>query len=491
MVRFFKVLVLALVALVVFLMVRTVIVLPAGEAKSLKTVEQDPARVRTMAEHLAAAIRFPTISHGLEVAPDDKAFTDFHAFLKETYPAFHEAAELEIVGGYSLMYRWPGTGAGGKKPIAFLAHQDVVPVPEEGLSLWQHGPFDGVIDDKGIIWGRGAMDDKGILISLMEAADRLAAAGFVPDRDIYFLFGHDEELGGDKGAAQMAAALKARGIGLAWALDEGSAIAEGIVPGVKSPVALISLAEKGSVTLKFSATDEGGHSSAPKDFTAASLAARAGYLVTDNPYPLVLDEHLESFLKAVAPEMDFTKRIAIANLWLTRPLLAKQLAKSPTVGAFMHTTTAFTMMKAGTKENLLPQYGEAVVNYRIHPRDTVAGVVARAAEIVSDDKVNIMALGGREATSLSNPDGEGYRLIEATIGDVFGDIPVAPTLTVQGTDARHYDTVAEDTYRFMPMVFHAEDLKRIHGNNEQLPATALARQVDFFEALMKKAASAN
>ncbi|MCJ9429947.1 M20/M25/M40 family metallo-hydrolase [Kordiimonas marina] len=484
--RLLKLLVLGVVALVVFMVARTVMVLPAGTAKSIHTESHDPAEVREMAEHLAAAIRFKTISYSYDVAPDDAAFTGFHEFLKKTYPYAFQAMELTPVGKYSMMLRWPGTDGGKQKPIAFLAHQDVVPVPEEGLKEWKHPPFDGVIDDKGVIWGRGAMDDKGILISLMEAANRLARTGFKPSRDIYFLFGHDEELGGRDGAAQMAAMLKAKGVRFSWIVDEGSAIAQGIIPGVKSPVALISLGEKGSVTLKFSATDEGGHSSAPKAYTAASLAARAGYLVMDHPYPLVLDEHLESFLKAVAPEMDFGRRVAIANMWLTRPLMARMLAKSPTVAAFMHTTTAFTMMKGGTKFNVLPQYAEAVVNYRVHPRDTVAGVIARAKKIVGDDRVKITSMGGAEATSMSDPKAEGYKEIAASVRAIFGDIPIAPTLTVQGTDARHYDDVTDNSYRFMPMVFHPEDLHHIHGNNEALGSEALANQVDFFVTLMEK-----
>jgi carboxypeptidase PM20D1 len=218
------------------------------------------------------------------------------------------------------------------------------------------------------------------------------------------------------------------------------------------------------------------------------LAAKAGYLVTDHPYPLVLDETLEGFLMAVAPEMDLGRRVAIANMWATRPILTDQLSENPTIAAFMHTTTAFTMMRAGTKVNILPQYGEAIVNYRIHPRDTVAGVVERAQEIIADDRITVTQLGGREATNMSSTSAEGYQVISEVIADTFGGIPIAPTLTVQGTDARHYHSVADGVYRFMPFVFQPDDLKRIHGTNESIRVEALAGQVVFFEKLIKKAA---
>lgn len=485
-VRYIKYGLLALLGLVVFMVARTLVVLPASAPVPIKTVSVPQAEKARYADNLAQAIRFKTISHSLEAAPDEAAFLGFHDFLRTTYPRVHRAMELEVVSDYSLMYRWPAGAAASKNPIAFTAHMDVVPVPEYGLKDWQHNPFAGVIDN-GVIWGRGAMDDKGMLIALMESAEKLIAEGFVPDRDIYFMFGHDEELGGDRGAAIMAQKLADNSVQLAWLVDEGSAIVAGAVPGVESPVALISLGEKGSVSLRFSATDEGGHSSAPKPFTAASLAARAGYLVTDNPYPLVLDETLEAFLLAVAPEMNFSNRIAIANLWATRPLLADQLAQSPTIAAFMHTTTAFTMMKAGTKTNILPQYGEAIVNYRIHPRDTVDGVAARARTIIDDPRITIERLGGREATTMSTTSGEGYRLIAGTVEQVFGTIPTAPTLTVQGTDARHYMGISDDVYRFMGMTFLPDDLKRIHGTNEALRVDELAGQVVFFESLIRNA----
>jgi len=485
--RILKYLILGVLAFVTFTVARTLLVLPSGDAVRLQLPETPLAETARIASNLSKAITFKTISHSLDITPDDTAFKGFHAFLEDTYPQVHAVMSREVVSDYSLLYHWPAAQPSNKKPIAFLAHMDVVPVPEHGLGNWRYAPFSGEIDDEGVLWGRGAMDDKGILISLLEAAERLAANDFTPSRDIYFLFGHDEELGGDNGAAVMATLLKDRGVQLAWALDEGSAMVEGAIPGVASTVALISLGEKGSVSLKFSAEDEGGHSSAPKPFTAASLAAKAGYMVTETPYPLVLDEHLEAFITSVAPEMDFSKRIAIANMWATRPLLADQLATNPTIAAFMHTTTALTMMKSGTKTNILPQYGEAIVNYRIHPRDSVAGVIERARGIIADDRVTVTQLGGREATGMSSVDGEGYKLISDTIKATFGVMPIAPTLTVQGTDARHYYAVADDVYRFMPFVFQPDDLKRIHGTNESIKIDALAAQVVFFESLMKKA----
>ncbi|MCK0070249.1 M20/M25/M40 family metallo-hydrolase [Kordiimonas laminariae] len=477
-----------ILGLVIFTVSRTFLFFPAAAPVKITLPTLSEAETAQIAENLSKAITFKTISQSLSVAPDHEAFTGFHAFLAETFPAAHWVMERELVSDYSLMYRWPGKAGGSKKPIAFLGHMDVVPVPEFGLKDWVHPPYAGTIDENGVIWGRGAVDDKGMLMALLEAAERLVKAGFEPDRDIYFMFGHDEELGGDKGAAVMAGLLKERGVQLDWAVDEGSAMVDGVIPGVNSPIALISLGEKGSVTLKFSATEEGGHSSAPKDYTAASIAAAAGVAVTENQYPLVLDDTLERMFTAMAPQMNFQNRLVIGNMWLTKPLMKNELSKNPTIAAFMHTTTAFTMMQAGTKTNILPQYGEAHVNYRIHPRDTVDGVVDRARGIINDDRVEITKLGGREATSMSSVSSEGYADLSASIREVFGPIPVAPTLTVQGTDARHYYSVADNVYRFMPFVFEPDGLKQIHGTNEAISTEAMVSQVVYFEDLIRRSA---
>ncbi len=489
--KFLKYILIAVLVLVAITLTRTLLLFPAADPVSINFPQLGEVETQQIAENLSKAITYKTISHGLDVAPDHEAFTGFHVFLEETFPKAHAVMERELVGGYSLMYRWPAKAGSTKKPIAFLGHMDVVPVPEFGLKDWIHPPYSGYIDENGIIWGRGAVDDKGMLMALLESVERLAGEGFMPDRDIYFMFGHDEELGGDNGALKMAALLKERGVQLEWAVDEGSAMVDGVIKGVNSPLALISLGEKGSVTLKFSAKGDGGHSSAPKDYTAASLAASAGVKVTENQYPLVLDDTLESMFTAMAPQMDFKNRLVIGNMWLTKPLMKSELSKNPTIAAFMHTTTAFTMMKAGTKTNILPQYGEALVNYRIHPRDTVDGVAARAREIIADDRVEITKLGGREATSMSSVEGEGYKDIAASVHAVFGSLPVAPTLTVQGTDARHYYSVADNVYRFMPFVFEPDGLKKIHGTNEAISIEAMVSQVVYFEDLIRRSASTN
>ena len=475
-----------LTALVAAVVLRTLALPGAATGPAPLKVDIASPEARAAADRLGQAIRFQTISWGPERAADAAAFEGLHAFLASAYPAAHQAMAREAVG-LSFVYRWAGSDP-AQKPIAFLAHMDVVPVEAGTESGWTHPPFDGVVAD-GRVWGRGAVDDKGSIIALFEAIERLAAAGFRPSRDVYVLLGHDEELSGLEGAQRIAALLKSRGVRLAWTLDEGSAVIGGVVPGARRPVALIATAEKGYATLRFDATAPGGHSSAPGRETAVSRAARAVVAVTDNPYPLDFDADTVAFLHALAPELPFAQSDALANLWLTGPIVSKQLAKSPTVAAAMRTTTAPTMIAGGTKENVLPQTAHAIVNYRIHPRDTVEGVRARAEKLIEDEYVKVSVVTGNEPSPRSARDGAGFKAMAAATAAIYGGVPVAPSLVIAATDSRNYVEVADDLYRFTPFILEADDLQRVHGTDERIDIEDLVRAAAWYEDLIRRAAN--
>ncbi|MCB2112752.1 MAG: M20/M25/M40 family metallo-hydrolase [Parvularculaceae bacterium] len=477
---------LAVILLVAILLARTLIA-PGARAIVLSppAIDASSAEARAMADRLGAAIRIETVSWG-DRAPDAAAFGAFADFLERSYPAAHAAMTREIVNGYSLVYRWKGTGEGA--PVGFIAHSDVVPVEPGSQESWTHPPFSGALAD-GAVWGRGAMDNKGQLIAMMEAAERLAAAGFAPSTDVYFLFGHDEEVGGVNGAGRIRDALDARGVHFAFTLDEGSGLVQGVIAGVAPPVALISTAEKGSTTLKFTAHGAGGHSSAPGKDTAISTLARAVLAVNDAPFAPKIDADMAAFLGAIAPHTPFAQRVILSNLWLTRPLVAAALAGEPTTAAALRTTTAATLIEGGVKVNVLPQSASAVVNYRIHPRDSVAGVKARAERQVEGLGVDVEALGGVEPSPRSSAKSAAYDAISRTTSEVFGAVPIAPFLTLQGTDTRHYIGAADDNYRFTPFIYAPDDLERIHGTDERLKIVDLARAVSWYEAFIRQTAS--
>ncbi len=436
-------------------------------------------------ERLAGALRIPTISHGDPERSDPVALAALARYLQERFPRAHATLAREAVG-HSLLYTWPGRDPNAV-PLLLLAHLDVVPVEPGTEGTWTHPPFGGVVAD-GYVWGRGARDDKSSVLALLESAEWLAADGFQPARTVYLAFGHDEEIGGQAGARKIAELLMARGI-KADLLDEGSAVLEGLVPGVARPVAAIMAAEKGYFTVQLTTRAEGGHSSRPPPVTAVSRLARAVARVQDHPLPTRLVRPVTDMLDRLAPEMGFGGRLVLANRWLFGPLIRRQFAASLTTNTLVRTTTAATVFHAGIKDNVLPSEARALVNFRLLPGDTMDGVLAHLRRVIDDDGVELAGYGGfgNEASEVSPTDSDFFRLLERTTREVFPDAVVSTGLVTGATDARNYEGVYLTRYNFSPSTLTAADLPTIHGTNERIAVDNYLGMVRFYVRLLRNA----
>jgi carboxypeptidase PM20D1 len=188
----------------------------------VETIKPVTVDIESATARLSRAIQIPTVSHEDPRKIDVNQFRTFHRFLESTYPEVHHTLDRIVINDLSLLYKWQGSEQ-DMKPILLLAHQDVVPVDRETANKWTHDAFSGKIAD-GCVWGRGALDDKGSLIAIMEAVELLLKSNFTPRRSIFLAFGHDEEIGGRQGAARIADYLMEKNIGVAFALDEGMTI---------------------------------------------------------------------------------------------------------------------------------------------------------------------------------------------------------------------------------------------------------------------------
>ena len=443
-----------------------------------------------VAASMAEAVRARTVSGLIDPAGTAAAFDALHAHLAQRYPRVHAALEREVIGAHSLLFTWRGSDAAAR-PIALLAHQDVVPIAPGTQALWKRPPFDGVVAD-GHVWGRGTLDNKSNLVTQLEAVEMLLASGFQPRRTVYLFYGHDEEVGGRDGAVAAVALLQQRGVRLDFVLDEGLAVTEGVLPGVASPLALIALAEKGSVTLELTATAAPGHSSMPPAAGSSAIGMLSAALVRldQNPMPGGIQGAAAEMFQAVASEMPFGQRLALSNLWLTRPLVERMLGRGGATNAMLRTTTAMTIVNAGNKENVLPGRAEAVVNFRILPGDTPASVQAHVERVIADPRITVEPMGvAFEPSKLSSAQAEPFKRIERVAREVFPDAIVAPGLMLAASDARHFDPIAEHSYRFMPIRFRSEDLARVHGTDERISVEQLAYMVRFYHRLLTQTAS--
>ena len=444
--------------------------------------------VNAAADMLGAAIRIQTITYaaGDPQPGADQPWIDLRAALQARYPLIFGAASLELVAGHAMLMTWQGSDA-SLPPVILMAHQDVVPINPGTDADWAHGPFGGVVAD-GYVWGRGAMDDKGSLIAILEAGEALAASGWRPKRTVMFLFGHDEEVSGT-GAEQIFALLKSRGVTPLMVLDEGYAVLDKY-PLTGKRTALIGVAEKGYLSLQITAEAEGGHSSMPPRDSGAVRIARALVALEDNQMPADLSAPpFREMIEAVAADLPFATRLAFANQWLLGGVIRSQLAVPP-ANAIAGTTTAPTMLNGSIKDNVLPQRASAVINFRIHPRDSVASVTQHVHDVTSHiEGLEIAPYEngiGSEPSPVSSTTSEAYRVLEAVARATGGDaIPVAPALVVGATDARYATAVSKDAiYRFAPAIYDDEDLSGFHGTNERLSVDNLGRMINGYAQIM-------
>ncbi len=442
---------------------------------------------KAAAARLAEAIRFRTVSNFDKPDQHADALRGMQAHIEKSFPAFHAVVKREVVADLSLLYAWEGSDPKAQ-PIALLAHQDVVPVAPGTDKDWQQPPYDGVIAD-GYIWGRGSWDDKGNLYSMLEAAEAMAKAGFRPKRTIYFAFGHDEEIAGTRGAKAIAALLASRGVKLDFVLDEGLLIIEGMIKGIDKPIALIGLAEKGYATLVLNAHTAPGHSSMPPRETAIGMMAAALVKLEDHRLPMQVRGTVADMFDALAPEAGGLNRVALSNLWLFKPLLLREFAKSGAAEATVRTTTALTIFNAGDKDNVLPGIAEATVNFRLLPGDTQASVTDHVRNAIQNDRISIKPFpGNTDPPPVTTSDSASFQALARTIREVYPDVIVSPGLMVAATDSRHFVGVTDRIFRFSPVRANTEDLKRFHGTNERLSVEGYADMIRFYRRLIENTA---
>ena len=436
---------------------------------------------------LAAAVRIPTVSY-FDSTTRLAAFRELHGLLAASFPRTHAALTREVFDSAGLLFTWPGTDT-TLAPVILMGHQDVVPVEPGTESKWTHPPFGGVVAG-GFVWGRGTLDDKVSVLATLEAVESLVAQGFAPRRTVLLVFGHQEEKGG-RAMPALVEMLRARGVRPSFVMDEGGSLTEGLVPGLDGVVALVGTAEKGYLSLRLTARGAEGHSSMPPRETSVGILARAITRLEEAPLPARLDGATRGMLETLGPAMPVAQRAAIANLWLTRPLLVSTLAGTPSGNASVRTTIAPTMLQGSAKDNVMPGTATAVVNFRILPGDRVADVVRHVREAVDDERVAVEALPGLavEPSPTSPVDHDGYRAIRDAIRETWPGARVAPYLVVGATDSRHFAALTPNVYRFAPLRLGPADLSRIHGTNERIGVADYVQGVRFLRRLIVRAAS--
>ncbi|XP_020939432.1 N-fatty-acyl-amino acid synthase/hydrolase PM20D1 isoform X4 [Sus scrofa] len=375
-----------------------------------------------MKEALKGAIQIPTVSFSPKEL-NTTALAEFGEYIRKVFPTVFKTSFIrhEVVGEYSHLFTVHGSDP-SLQPYMLLAHIDVVPAPDEG---WDVPPFSGLERD-GFIYGRGTIDNKNSLMGILQSLELLLIRNYIPRRSFFIALGHDEEVMGVNGAQKISALLQARGVQLAFIVDEGSFIFDGFIPGLKNPFAMVSVSEKGLINLMLQVNTTPGHSSAPPKETSIGILAAA---------------------------------------------VNRLMERNFVTNALVRTTTALTMFNSGIKVNVIPAVAQAIVNFRIHPAQTVQEVLKLAKDIVADDRVQFHVLNAFDPSPISPSDDQalGYQLLRQTIQSVFPEINiVVPGTCVVSTDSKHYLNLTTGIYLFNPLYLQPQSF-RTRFHSWQLP----------------------
>lgn len=426
--------------------------------------------------------RIPTVSRLDESTVDWPRFDEFVTALERLYPRVHAVLERETVAGHSLLYRWPGRSA--EAPTVLMAHYDVVAATAEG---WEHPPFGAELTGSGdgrMLWGRGTIDDKGALVGILEAVEARLAAGFIPARDIYLSFGHDEETNGS-GALAIADLLEERGIRPDLVLDEGGAIADDAFPGLAGPIAVVGVAEKGTTIVRLVVEEAGGHASTPPTLGATDRLARAIVRVGRRPFPSAFTPTALEMFRTVGTRTRGALGFAFRHVGLTRGLLLPAFARiSDETRAMTRTTVAVTMLEAGLAANALAETATATLNLRIAIGSSVADAVAHLRRAIADDRVRIEVAAAGEPSSVSPTTGRAWDLLAVTLAETHPGTVMTPYVQNGATDSRHFTRICANVYRFTPFELPKRYRDALHAVNERMPLHTWVRGIEFYTTLL-------
>ena len=435
-------------------------------------------------ERFSKAIQFQIVGddEGVNREQNLIELKKFHEWMANAYPTVFSKSAVEVINGGSLLITIAGKEH--QNAAMFLAHMDVVPVAD--VSKWKFPPFKGVIQGD-TLWGRGALDDKNVVIALLEAMEMYMKLGLKPRRDIILAFGHDEETGGLDGAAQIAQYLKKTHKSIGFIADEGFGVMDGIVPGLKKPAAIVGLAEKGFATLDLEVNIPGGHSAWPKSENASAVMVEALNKIDNFQFDASINGPIRGLFEQAAPHMNFGYKLLFSNLWLTSPLVKMVLLGKEKTAATIRTTHVTTLIHGGVKENVVPPTVSATINLRVLPGDDIQLLKSQIESVIDDKRVKVKLRPDFHAATPVSPDkGLGYDQIKQSALTIFGDVVVVPGMVITGTDCKNYVGITNRIYRFVPFRFSNENLSGIHGLNEHIERKDFYRAVDFYVDLFNR-----
>ncbi len=470
--------VLGIIALLVLLLlvavVRTIFM---GRKKSSYTPDPDAERVEEYSGKLSEMIKCETVSHKGQTDISD--YLLFHDKLQELFPLVHEKLEKTVIDG-NLLYFWKGKSS--ENPIILMSHQDVVPAEGE----WLHEPFSGDIAD-GKVWGRGAGDTKCSVMAFFQAVEELLGEDYIPQCDVYLASSCTEEWGGE-GAPKLVSHLRSRGVKPFLVCDEGGGIITEPVGGIKGNYAMVGVFEKGKANIRFTARSSGGHASTPpRNTPIVRLAAFINEIENGKHFKRKFLPEVSAMFGKLSRYAPFGLRLVMGNLWYFKPLMKAVMPMiSSQAGAMLRTTVAFTMQSGSDAENVLPQEATLCANVRFIPHQGEKKSMKIISRLAKKYDLEMEILDCNDYSEPADINGKAFRQVEETIAKTFPGLASSPYVVLGGTDAHFYQDICDNCIRFAPVIYGPEQMKGMHGINENIECNCLPGAVDFYKNLIIK-----
>lgn len=475
-------------------------------------------------QKLTGIIRIPSESYDdlgpIGTDPRWDIFYQIEDYIKTHYPTLTNTLTLDHANTHGLILTWRGSvPPATAKPILMLAHQDVVPVLAATAGDWTHPPYAGHYDGTRI-WGRGATDDKGYLISILESVDLLLRAGFQPQRTVVLAFGCDEEISGENCGRPIADFLHARygDDGLYLIMDEGSV---GVQEEFGQSFAMVSTAEKGYLDVGINVTAPGGHASNPPDHNAIGVLAEIVAAVENSPFAgrVTPANPMFGFLEcaavhAPAGSVPAAVRRALPRVAEGHRRAEEELAQTlDGMRYYFRTSQSVGKINGGVKINAIPELATTMVNLRLAVESSIAEIEAHYENLVrpiaqkhgmvfegfhpdtvssEPRKISLFGVDALEPAPVSPVDAEAFRVLSGTIRntlrplDADDELVVTPYLMAANTDTKFFWALTKNIYRFTPINL-VENLNRAHTVDEFIRAEEFVREPLFFASLILNA----
>lgn len=426
------------------------------------------------AGRLQAMIRCRTVSE--KDSYDDAEFARLRDVMRELFPLVHERCMRRSFSDDCWVYELAGRDE--SRSIMLMSHHDVVPAEGE----WEHEPFSGEILD-GRIWGRGTVDTKTPLFAEFSALEELLGQGFEPPCNVFLASSHNEEQGGD-GIPTALKYFKERGITLEVVLDEGGAIIEPPLGGMKcKKCAMVAVHEVGRYKLNCTAYGNNAHAGLTAAIKASPVERMAGFIkeaASGDLFLHRLNPQVKAMFGHLAPYCRFPMNVIFGNLWLFGGLLQKVMPKlNPQAKSMLGTTCSFNKME-GDKNCCT-----AVAMFRSVDREDMENDLAAVKKMAQKYGVEIAVDESSEYHEPADMSRPAFAYTMDCIARVFPQYPAAPFILPAGTDARTLTEICPCILRFAPIRLSAAQLASVHAENENIDLTAVADAVLFYKDFLE------